>query len=214
MYDAIIILGGSFKKNGELMPWVLPRLDTAMNIETKWFIVTSRATYHKNPVLDKNLFPIDESTIMADYLMKNGVNSDKILKESWSMDTIGNAYGCLMFHCLPLNLKNLLVITSDFHMPRSRSIFEKVFSLIPDNTFHLEFIETESSLTISDKERTALITWNKNAESFHTIKDLHNFLFLQHNCYCTEKHPQEKYELKDLEMYLGTEILKDYEIKI
>ena len=125
MYDAIIILGGSFKKNGELMPWVLPRLDTAMNIETKWFIVTSRSTYHKNPVLDKNLFPIDESTIMADYLMKNGVSSDKILKESWSLDTIGNAYGTLMFHCLPLNLKNILVITSDFHMPRSRSIFKK-----------------------------------------------------------------------------------------
>ena len=151
MYDAIIILGGSFKDNGELMPWVIGRLDEAIKHTTKRFIVTSRSTYYKRPVLDEEGIPIDECSLLANYLISKGIPEGKIIKEAWSLDTIGNAYGTLVFHCIPLKLENILIITSDFHMPRSRSIFELVYGLIPNNNFTLNFISTESDLEISEK---------------------------------------------------------------
>ena len=41
--------------------------------------------------------------------------------ETASYDTIGNAYFSLVIHVLPRNFRELLVITSAFHMPRNRS---------------------------------------------------------------------------------------------
>lgn len=203
MYDAIIILGGSFTDNGELMPWVFKRLDEATKHSTKYYIVTSRSTYHKPPVLDERGFPIDECTIMANYLISKGISEDKILKEAWSLDTIGNAYGTLVFHSIPLNLEKILVITSDFHMPRSKSIFNLVYGLIPKNNFKLTFITTNSELEISEKERNSLIKWQKDAEKFKTINDLHNFIFTEHNAYKSGTVTKIHYQKEDLEMYLG-----------
>lgn len=203
MYDAIIILGGSFTDNGELMPWVFKRLDEATKYSTKYYIVTSRSTYHKPPVLDERGFPIDECTIMANYLSSKGISANKILKEAWSLDTIGNAYGTLVFHSIPLNLENILVITSDFHMPRSKSIFKVVYGLAQDNCFKLTFISTKSEIKISEKEINSLIKWQKDAETFKTIQGLHNFIFGSHNAYKCGPVTKIKYQKKDLEMYLG-----------
>ena len=36
-----------FKNNGELMPWVIPRLDEALKHKTKWYITSSRSTIIK-----------------------------------------------------------------------------------------------------------------------------------------------------------------------
>ena len=203
MYDAIIILGGSFKNNGELMPWVIPRLDEALKHKTKWYITCSRSTIHKSPLLDTNRFPIDESTLLSDYLISKGVSEKKILRESWSLDTIGNAYGSLVFHCMPLKLEKLLVITSDFHMPRCESIFKKIFSSAPNFNFHLDFISTDSELEISDKERKSLINWNENSKKFNNIQDLHYFIFINHNAYKSGEKTIETYFKKDMEMYIG-----------
>ena len=82
MYDSIIILGGSFKDNGELMPWVTKRLNEALKYQTKYYIVTSRSTYHKNPILDERKIPIDECTLMSNYLISKGISSNQILKEA------------------------------------------------------------------------------------------------------------------------------------
>ena len=203
MYDAIIILGGSFTDSGELMPWVFQRLDEAIKHSTKYYIVTSRSTYHKPPLIDENGFPIDECTLMANYLISKGICSNKILKESWSFDTIGNAYGTLVFHCIPLNLINIMIITSDFHMPRSRSIFQVTFKLIKETNFTLSFISTSSDLQISTKERNSLIKWQEDSRKFTSIKDLHNFIFISHNAYKCGPVETTKYNRKDLEMYFG-----------
>ena len=47
-----------------------------------------------------------------------------VFKEVSSADTIGNAYFSLAVHCLPRGWDDLHVVTSEFHMPRSRRIFE------------------------------------------------------------------------------------------
>jgi hypothetical protein len=200
MYDCIIILGGSIKNNGDLPNWVINRLDEALNNPTKYYIVTSRGTTHKPPPIDKNNMPIDEANRMAQYLIAKGINSEKIFLESWSMDTIGNAYGVLMMHCIPRNFKKILVITSDFHIRRSESIFRKVFSL-PKNEFILSFISSNSELKESEKEIKSLEKWKKNSKKIKNLQDLHNFIFVDHNAYNAFKKDEEEWSKENLKMY-------------
>jgi uncharacterized SAM-binding protein YcdF (DUF218 family) len=46
-----------------------------------------------------------------------------------SYDTVGNAYFSLAIHALPAGWRRLAVVTSDFHMPRSRALFAGVYRL-------------------------------------------------------------------------------------
>ena len=200
MYDCIIILGGSIKNDGELPSWVINRLDEALNNPTKYYIVASRGTTHKPPPLDKDYMPIDEANRMAEYLIKKGITPSKIFLESWSMDTIGNAYGVMMFHCIPRNLKKILVITSDFHIRRSESIFKKVFSLA-DTKFELYFISTDSELVESQKEIKSLKKWEENCKKIKNLQDLHNFIFVDHNAYNSKKNEEEEWSKENLKMY-------------
>lgn len=200
MYDCVIILGGSLKKNSELPDWVLGRLDYALKVDTKYLIVSSRGTTHKSPPLDENKMPIDETTKMAEYLISQGINPNRILCESWSLDTIGNAYGVLMFHCIPLKLEKLLVVTSDFHIERTKSIFKKVFSL-SEIEFKIDYCSINSSLKVTDKERKSLEDWNEKCKNFNSLEDLHKFIFTQHNAYCSSKEKEVKLDKSDLERY-------------
>ena len=58
-----------------------------------------------------------------------GVPPSHIYKEWASYDTIANAYFALVWHTIPRQWRNLLVLTSDFHMPRSALAFAWLFSL-------------------------------------------------------------------------------------
>ena len=57
-----------------------------------------------------------------------GVKDNQILKEVASYDTIGNAYFAATIHAIPATWRSLGIVTSAFHMPRSRTIFETVFA--------------------------------------------------------------------------------------
>ena len=89
-------------------------------------------------------------------------------------------------------------------MPRSKAIFEKVFSLFPIDLFDLNFLETESSLEISSKEIKSLETWRERSKNIHTLYDLYDFIFLNHNAYNVledEKETVTKDNINDMEMY-------------
>lgn len=53
-----------------------------------------------------------------------------MLKEVASYDTIGNGYFAATIHAIPAQWRTLGIVTSDFHMPRSRAIFEAVFDAV------------------------------------------------------------------------------------
>jgi uncharacterized SAM-binding protein YcdF (DUF218 family) len=185
MYDAIFILGGSYIDEKTLPSWVIARLEQAIALrgQTARFIVLSRGTPHKPPCLTQDGFPIDECSIMAQYLVDKGIPKGRIYKDAWSLDTIGNAYAALTMHAIPLNLRKIIIITSDFHMPRTRSIFSQVFSLLPMEIFTLKFLETKSELPISKKEERSLTQWEERSKRIHTLYDLHQFMFKEHKAY-------------------------------
>lgn len=201
-YDVIVVLGGSFIDEKTLPKWAENRIDAAIqrNSSCKHYLLLGRGTPHKPPVIGENGHPINECEIMANYMKERKIDSKKILLDSWSLDTIGNAYATLMMHCLPRNLRKLLIITSDFHMPRTRSIFEKLFSLFPIKIFELKFLETESSLVISDKERKSLENWNKMKDNLNSLVDFHEFIFEKHEIYNSNKYVNKTYDKNDINM--------------
>mmetsp|Transcript_56571 Transcript_56571/g.64836 ORF Transcript_56571/g.64836 Transcript_56571/m.64836 type:complete len:214 (-) Transcript_56571:7-648(-) len=53
-----------------------------------------------------------------------------VLRENISLDTIGNAYFLRVIHTdVMLDIRRLHVVTSAFHMPRTRAIFEFMFAI-------------------------------------------------------------------------------------
>ena len=101
-FDAILIPGGGLLPDGKPPRWVRERLDKAIEIaDARFFVTLSRGTVHKAPPLDERGFPIDESTASAMYLLDRGVPEDRILTETASLDTIGNAYFSRVIHIDP-----------------------------------------------------------------------------------------------------------------
>ena len=191
-YDAILIPGGGVCDNGELPLWTQRRLKWAIERRQGAYIVTlSAGTTHKPPPLDVEGYPIFESVAAANYLIKKGVSPDKILVETSSYDTIGNVFFSRMIHVEPLKIKRLLVITSEFHMPRTKAIFEWIYGLDGfSQTCQLSF-ETVSDAGIDEtmlsarqqKEAKSLGTLLETASQISTLREFHQWLFQEHGAY-------------------------------
>ncbi len=114
-----------------------------------------------------------EAQLGKDYLLSLGVSPGSILMENRSKDTIGNAYYVKKLFFIPRGEKEAIIITSDFHMARTKYIFNKIFG----PTYKLTFIETLSGITdqrILERQQKLL---KKTKELLARMRDGdHNFL--------------------------------------
>lgn len=200
---AIIILGGGLARNSNgayagLHPWVAERINHALELTSgdEYLITTSRATTHLPPPLDGSGRPIDEGTALAEYLLREGIEPERILAENASFDTIGNAYFTRMQHCEPAQLHELTVITSAFHMPRSEAIFRWVYGLEPSPGYTLSFSSSPNTgLSLKDlaareaKERRSLEHVLDLREQISTLKQLHRWISTEHAAYAPALTP-------------------------
>lgn len=208
-YDAILIPGGGVRDGGELPIWVKRRLERAMQIQQGEYIITlSAGTTHKPPPLDDRGFPIFESIAAANYLVRRGLNPQQILSETSSYDTIGNAYFSRVIHVEPRRLRNLLIITSEFHLPRTKSIFQWVYGLEIDSThYQLNFesvtdesIDRQMLQARKEKERESLEQLSPIKRQVKTLQDFHKWLFSEHGAYAASLQPKRVKD-RQLEMY-------------
>jgi uncharacterized SAM-binding protein YcdF (DUF218 family) len=191
-YDAILIPGGGVDDNGEPRPWVKARLDRAIEIrDSAYLIALSAGTVHKRAPLDENGAPIFEALAAARYLLRRGIHPDAILTETSSYDTIGNAYFARVIHSEPANLRRLCIITSEFHMPRTRAIFEWMYGLDnPDGRYHLTFKAVpDIGISAADlqarlvKEASSLKQFQSNVAHIQSLRACHQWLFTEHAAY-------------------------------
>ncbi len=201
-YDAVIIPGGGLdRRTGNPQPWVTARLDAALKLDkvTQFFIVLSRGTPHRAPPLDNAGFPVDESASSARYLIEKGVAPRRILLDTWSLDTIGNAFFTRAMIANPLQLRKLCVVTSAFHMPRTRAIFAWVFSL-DGGTFATDFcvapdvgLAGDELEARRDKERVSLKKLNSvTIPTVTSMQLLAQFLLTDHGAYNAESARQHR----------------------
>lgn len=207
-FDSVLIPGGGLLKNGFLPPWTVVRLEYALSLkdECRWFICLSGGTVHKPPPLNEGGFPYYESHEMAKFLVKSGLDSARILTEISSYDTIGNAYFSRLLFTEPLSLKKLLVVTSEFHTPRTQAIFEWIFHLPPSPIDYQLVFESTPDKGLSPQALAARVQREKNSlanlnNTIRKIKSLDEFLiwlYSEHAAYAPNKplKPLSENELK------------------
>ena len=135
-YHAILLPAGGQSESGP-PPHVLARLERAVHLyemspEPKPYVITTAwGTPHKPCPHDAAGFERHEAQDNAKYLMTHGVDPSRILEESVSLETVGNAYFARVLHTDVRALRRLVVINNHFHMPRTRAVFGHVFRLPP-----------------------------------------------------------------------------------
>ncbi len=120
-----------------------------------------------------------------------GVDGRDVFVETTSFDTIGNAFFARTDHCSLAGWKRLLIITSEFHMARSKAIFDWVFGTTPHEGFELSFLATpDESLSLdavaARAEREAASATNvreKLAQTYQTLAEVREFLVTKHDLY-------------------------------
>jgi hypothetical protein len=123
-----------------------------------------------------------ESQIAADYLRNRGVSASDIITDDLSLDTMGNAYFLRTTHTDLSKARSLLVVTNDFHVDRTRAIFNKIYSLGPfpdgNQNFRLN-IEPVRNINVEPNALKKREYWEREQiEEFERVskhwKDLHD----------------------------------------
>lgn len=189
--DALIVPGGGVRQGGVLPPWAANRFDRAIEIHKGEPIVClSGGTPHRAPPLDAAGRPIFEAVAGARYLMSCGVDPKLIYTETSSYDTIGNALFTRLLHTDTRGWKRLVVITSAFHMDRTRQIFRWIFSLAPERGYELEFDSApDTGMSDADlafrqaRERASLESVRALEPRLRDMAAVHRWLFTEHLAY-------------------------------
>jgi uncharacterized SAM-binding protein YcdF (DUF218 family) len=198
-YDAVLVPGGGLRPGGALPPYVLNRLEAAQALAGEAPIVPlSAVTVHRAPPLDAAGRPVLESAAAAVALLAGGVPAARIWTETASLDTIGNAYFARAIHTDPAGLRRLLVVNSEFHMPRTRLIFDWVFGLPPaDPPYALDYHTvpdqglTEAGLAARRaKEAARMEDLRRTIPRIASLAALHRWLFTEHRAYAAGADPR------------------------
>ena len=190
-YDAILVLGGGIRDDGELPEHAMRRFDLALARESGEPIAALSAwTAHRPAILDSYGRPLFEATVGARYLVDRGISPGRIFCETTAHDTIGNAYFSRVQIVQPMGWRRLLVITSQFHMTRTEAIFRWVYSLDAPVPYQLEFAASpndglsEAALSARmSKEAAGLCAVMRLRERLTSLRALATWLFTEHKQY-------------------------------
>jgi hypothetical protein len=197
-YDAIIVLAGGITSEGLVHPWVERRLYASYlfykNRKTK-IICLGGGSYHIPAICNSDGFIIHESTSCAEYLINLGIDSKDVYKEWSSYDTIANGYFGFTNHIIPMGLKKVLVITSEFHMDRSIEIFDWMNRLY-DNLVDIKYYPVTDDELDSDiisirrsREKESLDNLKRHLiPKINTIHVFHKWFYEDHKAYCANAH--------------------------
>ena len=194
--DAIFVLAGGIDRNGLCHEWLKRRLKLAYNFHiknNKPIFCLGGGSYHIEPVLNKNNFVVHESTSCSEYLISLGVEPKNIYKEWSSYDTIANGFFSVVNFILPLQLKDITLITSEFHMPRSKAIFlwlKQIFNIDVNFNFITvsdDNIDDELISSRVEREKESLLSLQRNVMSkINSIESFHKWFFTEHKAYCSD----------------------------
>lgn len=191
-FDAVLVPGGGVREGGELPAWVKARLDKAREVAGGSYIITLTAgTTHKAPPLDRDGMPLLESVCGAQYLVQSGYPAQFVLTETASYDTIGNAYFARTIHTDPAGWRKLLIVNSEFHMPRTEIVFRWMFGLAPvQGAYELTFLPVADAGMDSNvlaarrkKEEEAMERLRNLTGRYRTLAAVHKWLFSEHSAY-------------------------------
>ena len=210
-YHAIVIPAGGQSEGGP-PPHVLARLERAvaifkMSAEPKPFVITTAwGTPHKPCPHDVAGFERHEAADNAQYLLQRGVPAERLLEESVSLETVGNAYFTRLLHTDVRALRRLAIVNNHFHMERTRHVFGHVFAVPPREgeppaTYELDFVEVEDRLPEDvlkarlQKEAVAVPKFAPGGpwqEATRTLRELHDWVHQENSAYASIRLLEER----------------------
>lgn len=161
-------------------------------------VANGGGTTHKPKWVSPAGYAVPEAALMARVLEEEGVPAADIYLEGYSDDTIGNAYYARTMHADPAGWRKLLVITSEFQMPRTIAIYKWVFSLTAQPggasapAYELDFDSVPDRNALPpqvlrarrDKEAAALASFQAGELVRMTrLPQLHAWLHTRHSAY-------------------------------
>jgi vancomycin permeability regulator SanA len=195
--DAIFVLAGGLDHKGQVHEFVKERLDLAISIyctlnKNIKIICLGGGTYHKPPFLNKSSYVIHESSSCSEYLITKGVDPHNIYKEYSSYDTVANGFYAYLNFILPMGLQNILIITSEFHIQRSRTIFDWILGF-DANKYNIIYEETDNigmDPCILESRRTRESESNRNLKNnliprIGSFAEFHKWFYEEHKAYCS-----------------------------
>lgn len=206
----LIVPGGGLTTEGSPTGWVHARLRKAAELyryhtflgSSCRVVTLSGGTPHKPmPIDPKSEFQVYEGEANARCLIaEHGIPATDVLEENWSLDTIGNAYMLRMMHTDVAGWRHLVIVNNEFHMGRTRAIFQKVFSLPPTpEPYTLQFVEVANEGLDEDilkarkaREESSIATFRRNTENFTSLRDMHKFIFSDHMAYSSKRLLKER----------------------
>ena len=161
--DAIVVLGTTLDDNGSLPAHGRQRVERAARVYAQG--VAPRVIFSGQCGLGVDVPPAcSEASAMAEFAVALGVPREAVLLEEESRDTIGNAYFVARRHLEPNGWSSVRVITSDFHVPRTSWVFERILGPDYDVAFSPATTELDGTI-ISARARaegditTFLMEW-------------------------------------------------------
>ena len=207
----IFILAGGQIKNGSINNWVKKRLDLGLQIvsqnETAIIYCIGGGTYHKPPILNIHKHVIHESRSCSNYLINKGFNAKRIKREWSSYDTIANGFFSFLNFIVPLKLEECVLVTSEFHMERTKEIFNFFCKLFKSDV-KVQYICSENEMDEEllqirkEREKKSLDSFKNTIVSrINTIQEFMEWFYIEHNAYNNEKYVIESTDCNVLKSY-------------
>jgi uncharacterized SAM-binding protein YcdF (DUF218 family) len=94
--------------------------------------------------------------VMKEYALSLGIQNDRILIQDYSSDTVGEAYFVKKMILETRKMRNIVIVTSVYHMKRARIIYEQILGA----DYFIEFVgvktELDSDPNVLEKEKRSL----------------------------------------------------------
>lgn len=193
--DGIFVLAGGIEPSGNCHPWIKDRLYLAYQYykhNPVSIFILGGGSYHMKPIVNKNGYIVHESTSCSEYLIGLGVNPSHIYKEWSSYDTIANGFFGFSHFVLPLKLSSIILITSEFHMPRSKEIFDWMKKCF-QNDIEINYISSSDHQIDKEvlecraqREKQSLENLKTKVIDYcDTIEKFHKWFYTEHKAYCS-----------------------------
>ena len=175
-YQCIIVLANEMDIDGNLNNDSLSRVNRAVEsyfLNPSSYLITCGWDYRKDTSLCIG-------NVMRDYCIKLGVPPDKIIIELNSRDTVGDAFFSKQNILIGRGWKNLLVVTSDYHVKRTLIVFKFIYG----SGYNIDVVGSDSLKNDNDfSEIKSLESFKK---TFRNIKEGNDLSMYER---LSDKHP-------------------------
>jgi len=142
-----------------------------------------------------------------DFVPNLFLNSKRIKREWASYDTIANGFFSFLNFIIPLKLEECVVVTSVFHMKRSKEIFNFFCKLFKSDV-KVRYVCSEDEMDQEllqirkERERKSLDSFkNTIVSKIKTVQEFMEWFYIEHNAYNNEQYVIENTDCNVLKSY-------------